>query len=166
MEPWQKNWLDFVNVMVNIGPTGEHFIDNLKVLIERAGYVIAFHSIDWTKQGVVEPMLLDEIYEGMRFYDHWFRFDRPSQVKAWKHHVSKDFKPDVKFTYGGPAKPATIFLYYDYMVAFLKKDGREWHICEFYVFPSDIDYNFPDHAKMATLKDNYFSEKGFYKLRL
>ena len=53
---------------------------------------------------------------------------------VWKHHISEHFYNGTNPIKGvGAGKGATIFLDYNKMVEYLKKDGREWCVAKIYI---------------------------------
>lgn len=69
--------------------------------------------------------------------------------KAWKHHLTKQ----VKEWYEGAGKGATIFLDYDFMVKYLKEDGREWSVAELELKDTPIRYDFLSKGMVTILCD-------------
>ena len=84
--------------------------------------------------------------------------------KAWKHHVSKDFKnKKLLQCVNGAKKGATVFLDYHKMIDYLKADGRKWHAAELNLFSTKIEFNFKN-KHMATILEDCISVKGFKAL--
>lgn len=84
--------------------------------------------------------------------------------KAWKHHVAEDFLVNGVPVEGGAAYGGTIFLDYDFMLDYLKHDGREWYIAELDLQSVSIRYDF-NSTKLATVLDNVVSKEGFKPLK-
>jgi hypothetical protein len=75
-------------------------------------------------------------------------------MKIYKHHLSENIEKRKTPINGGIGKSATVFINFDYMVAYLKKDGRRWHYCEAEVDINDLLFNFKNYY-MATIKIAY-----------
>jgi hypothetical protein len=74
-------------------------------------------------------------------------------MKAWKHHIAEHFEDDSVNWDAGAAAGATIFLDYDFMIQYLKKDGRRWCVAELSVEKNEILYDFKN-KEMVTLTVN------------
>lgn len=79
--------------------------------------------------------------------------------KAWKHHISEHFVGLVDNRNGAGAG-ATIFLDYNKMLEFLKRDGRKWHIAELDLQNCPIRFDF-NCDYMATILIDWPSVSGF-----
>lgn len=79
--------------------------------------------------------------------------------KAWKHHISEHFKgTDIE---NGAGAGGTIFLDYDRMIEYLKKDGRAWHVAELDLLYTPIRFDFKNDY-MATILTDWPSVSGFH----
>ena len=76
---------------------------------------------------------------------------------VYKHHLSKDFNSGKVLVNGGIGRGATVFIDYEDMLKYLKKDGRKWHVCRANVAVSDLIFNFKNKG-MATIKKAYNAE--------
>lgn len=84
--------------------------------------------------------------------------------KAWKHHISENFSKN-KSLKNGAGKGGTIFLNYEKMIEYLKKDGRDWHIAELELNNDPVKLEF-NNDWMATILINKKSITGFMALKL
>ncbi len=74
-------------------------------------------------------------------------------MKAWKHHIAEHFENGSVNWGAAAAAGATIFLDYDFMIQYLKKDGRRWCVAELSIEKNEILYDFKN-KEMATLTVN------------
>lgn len=80
---------------------------------------------------------------------------------AWKHHIAENFENGSCSTHlNGAGEGATIFLDYDKMIEYLKKDGRKWYVAELKLKDEPLLFNF-DNEYMATTQRSCSSESGF-----
>lgn len=85
--------------------------------------------------------------------------------KAWKHHISSDFENGKIPTHpNGAGKGATIFIEYEKMIEYLKKDGRRWHIAELELKNELLFFQFNNNY-MATILVDKISKDGFKPLK-
>lgn len=86
--------------------------------------------------------------------------------KAWKHHISSDFDDNQEYEpySNGAGAGGAIFLDYDYMIEYLKNNGREWHIAELDCVDTPISFDFDSPHKARILVD-WGSKEGFKKLK-
>ena len=84
--------------------------------------------------------------------------------KAWKHHISEHFSGTDSDGNGARAGGA-IFLDYEKMLEYLKRDGRQWHICELNLQECPILFDF-ENDYVATILIDWVSESGFYPICL
>ena len=80
---------------------------------------------------------------------------------AWKHHISEDFESgNCPLHPNGAGKGATIFINYEKMIEYLKKDGRRWHVAELLLENEPLIFEFGNNY-MATIQRDYLSQRGF-----
>lgn len=83
---------------------------------------------------------------------------------AWKHHISEDFEQlGIPCRNNGAAAGATVFLDYELMIAYLKQDGRRWHVAEIRVKQRELVFNL-GCPWMATITVARGSREGFKPL--
>lgn len=86
-------------------------------------------------------------------------------MKAFKHHIARDFinDPTLLGPGNGAGKNGTVFLDYNYMVGFLKFDAWRWYYCEIEVEEHEIRRH-STNKFMATMKIPKQSIEGFKPL--
>jgi|TARA_R110000751_G_scaffold15422_4_gene50027 hypothetical protein len=83
---------------------------------------------------------------------------------VWKHHISEHFKDGTLTTDGGAGVGGTVFMDYEKMVEYLKKDGREWYVAELEVDETELEFNFKQNY-MATILVNRISKTGYKPIK-
>lgn len=73
--------------------------------------------------------------------------------KAWKNHISSNFKNGNAKLDAGAGKGGTIFLDYDKMIAYLLEDGRQWHAAELDLTSELLLYEFGNDWMATILRD-------------
>lgn len=73
-------------------------------------------------------------------------------MKVYKHHLSKNILSGQTPIDGGIGRNATVFTDYDYMIIYLKKDGRKWHYCEAEIDINDLRFNFKNNYKATIMR--------------
>ena len=80
---------------------------------------------------------------------------------AWKHHISEHFESgSCPANLNGAGKGATIFIDYNKMIEYLKKDGRHWHVAELKLQNELLVFEFGNNY-MATIQSSCLSDQGF-----
>ncbi len=85
-------------------------------------------------------------------------------MRAWKHHIAEHFENGSVKWDAGVGAGATIFLDYDFMIEYLKKDGRRWCVAELDVEKNEISHDFKN-KEMVTLTVNKKTVTQFVKQR-
>lgn len=89
-------------------------------------------------------------------------------MTIWKHHIAKHFEEDQTLANdpeNGPGYGATVFTNYEKMIDYLKRDGRQWFVCECEVNLCFLRFNFGNDW-MATILCDMGSKEGFKPLNL
>ena len=71
-------------------------------------------------------------------------------MKVYKHHLSENILSGKTPIDGGIGRNATVFMDFDYMKMYLKKDGRKWYYCEADIDINNLRFNFKNNY-MATI---------------
>lgn len=71
------------------------------------------------------------------------------KAKVWKHHVAEHFEVIETSYESTVCSKSTVFLDYDKMLEYLKKDGRRWYVAELDVDDTEIELY--ANGYMATL---------------
>lgn len=86
--------------------------------------------------------------------------------KAWKHHIAATFLAGTSPTHpNGAGLGGTIFFDYEYMLSYLRKDGRSWFVAELELENTPVIFNFLN-TEMATIMQAYPSKEGFKPIKL
>ena len=84
---------------------------------------------------------------------------------AWKHHLSADFEnhPEL-LKNNGAGEGATVFINYQFMLNYLKRTGKKWHIArlELNNCPVDVGHESPD---MITILKPVKAIENFHPVR-
>jgi hypothetical protein len=83
---------------------------------------------------------------------------------VWKHHISEHFKDGTLTTDGGAGVGGTVFIDYEKMMEYLKKDGREWYVAELEVDETELEFNFKQNY-VATILVNRISKTGYKPIK-
>lgn len=80
---------------------------------------------------------------------------------VFKHHISKDFEENPSLVMNnGAGAGATVFTDYNKMLAYLKTDGRSWHVAPLEVEKGELHFNFGNDY-MATILCDKSSKENF-----
>lgn len=82
----------------------------------------------------------------------------------YKHHISEHFESgECPLFPNGVGKGGTVFLDYNFMIDYLKKTNKKWHIAKIELNNEPLLFEF-DSELMATTLRSHSSFTGFYPL--